>query len=314
MIIYIHGYSSMTAFDYQLNILCNSRSSLICFIIGFVPENVSISQPDPRPGQTSIPAAGDGPWAYEFSNAPVLRRLKQNREKRDSRIRESALIISQKTWKQSKEEISNMWKIPNRPLMKSCFACVFFIQSFKPNKSKNQIKRILAWTKFARGKMELFQPYLMSSLISGILAFRRDKCLLHFFYSIENRWNITKKKKKRPTFVNTFAHFFPLRFTVKAEFCSRMEAASCSGTLKLPRPEPRGVAEIRARGDLIAPSWKFLNAAGRLLFSHLHTLECAHEWARTPLQHAVHLSAYQPLLKAFEKWMNILSTFTLTPF
>ncbi|CAI5669237.1 unnamed protein product [Oreochromis niloticus] len=39
-------------------------------------------------------AAGDAPWAGESGSAPVLRRLKQNREKRDSRIRASALFIS----------------------------------------------------------------------------------------------------------------------------------------------------------------------------------------------------------------------------
>ncbi|XP_049923933.1 shootin-1 isoform X2 [Epinephelus moara] len=50
---------------------------------------------DAQPGPPSVPAAGDVPWAGESSSAPVLRRLKQNREKRDSRIRASALIISQ---------------------------------------------------------------------------------------------------------------------------------------------------------------------------------------------------------------------------
>uniref|UniRef100_A0AAQ4RUS7 Shootin 2 n=1 Tax=Gasterosteus aculeatus aculeatus TaxID=481459 RepID=A0AAQ4RUS7_GASAC len=38
---------------------------------------------------------GAAPWAGESGTAPVLRRLKQNREKRDSRIRMSALIDSQ---------------------------------------------------------------------------------------------------------------------------------------------------------------------------------------------------------------------------
>ncbi|XP_031706485.1 shootin-1 isoform X3 [Anarrhichthys ocellatus] len=50
---------------------------------------------DPQPGPQCVPAAGDAPWAGESGSAPVLRRLKQNREKRDSRIRASALIISQ---------------------------------------------------------------------------------------------------------------------------------------------------------------------------------------------------------------------------
>lgn len=50
---------------------------------------------DPQPGLRCVPAAGDVPWAGECGSAPVLRRLKQNREKRDSRIRASALIISQ---------------------------------------------------------------------------------------------------------------------------------------------------------------------------------------------------------------------------
>ncbi|MEQ2171880.1 hypothetical protein GOODEAATRI_015124, partial [Goodea atripinnis] len=49
---------------------------------------------DLQPGQQRVPAAGDSPWAGESGNAPVLRRLRQNREKRDSRIRASALIIS----------------------------------------------------------------------------------------------------------------------------------------------------------------------------------------------------------------------------
>ncbi|XP_068584231.1 shootin-1 isoform X2 [Cebidichthys violaceus] len=50
---------------------------------------------DPQPGPQCVPAAGDSPWAGESGSAPVLRRLKQNRDKRDSRIRASALIISQ---------------------------------------------------------------------------------------------------------------------------------------------------------------------------------------------------------------------------
>lgn len=50
---------------------------------------------DPQPGQPCSPAVADVPWAGECGNAPVLRRLKQNREKRDSRIRASALIIGQ---------------------------------------------------------------------------------------------------------------------------------------------------------------------------------------------------------------------------
>ncbi|XP_077961739.1 shootin-1 isoform X3 [Gasterosteus aculeatus] len=50
---------------------------------------------DPAPGPRCVPAAGAAPWAGESGTAPVLRRLKQNREKRDSRIRMSALIDSQ---------------------------------------------------------------------------------------------------------------------------------------------------------------------------------------------------------------------------
>uniref|UniRef100_A0A096M2Q8 Shootin-1-like n=1 Tax=Poecilia formosa TaxID=48698 RepID=A0A096M2Q8_POEFO len=50
--------------------------------------------PDLQQGQQRVPAAGDCPWAGESGSAPVLRRLKQNREKRDSRIRASALIVS----------------------------------------------------------------------------------------------------------------------------------------------------------------------------------------------------------------------------
>ncbi|XP_041635505.1 shootin-1 isoform X2 [Cheilinus undulatus] len=52
---------------------------------------------DPQPGPQSAPAAADVPWAGETGSAPVLRRLRQNREKRDSRIRASALIINQES-------------------------------------------------------------------------------------------------------------------------------------------------------------------------------------------------------------------------
>ncbi|KAM3842417.1 shootin-1 [Diretmus argenteus] len=45
--------------------------------------------------QPCAPAAGSLTWAGESSGGHVLRRLKHNREKRDSRIRASALIISQ---------------------------------------------------------------------------------------------------------------------------------------------------------------------------------------------------------------------------
>ncbi|XP_028420315.1 shootin-1 isoform X2 [Perca flavescens] len=57
-------------------------------------ENTDQTQ-DSRPGSQCVPAAGDGPWAGETGSAPVLRRLKQNREKRDSRVRASALLNSQ---------------------------------------------------------------------------------------------------------------------------------------------------------------------------------------------------------------------------
>ncbi|KAM8897905.1 shootin-1 isoform 1-T1 [Spinachia spinachia] len=50
---------------------------------------------DPSPGPQCVPAAGAAPWAGESGTAPVLRRLKRNREKRDSRIRTSALLINQ---------------------------------------------------------------------------------------------------------------------------------------------------------------------------------------------------------------------------
>ncbi|XP_064795194.1 shootin-1-like [Oncorhynchus masou masou] len=46
----------------------------------------------PQPGS---PAAGVLPWAGESGSTPVLRRLQQNREKRNSHIRESKLIICQ---------------------------------------------------------------------------------------------------------------------------------------------------------------------------------------------------------------------------
>lgn len=54
-----------------------------------------MSLSDPQPVVQHVPAAVNVPWASEKGSAPVLRRLKQNREKRDSRIRASALIISQ---------------------------------------------------------------------------------------------------------------------------------------------------------------------------------------------------------------------------
>uniref|UniRef100_A0A8C6PTR1 Shootin 2 n=1 Tax=Nothobranchius furzeri TaxID=105023 RepID=A0A8C6PTR1_NOTFU len=50
----------------------------------------------------------DGPWAGESGTAPVLRRLKQNREQRDSRIRASALIISHGDLKHTQEQIPNI--------------------------------------------------------------------------------------------------------------------------------------------------------------------------------------------------------------
>uniref|UniRef100_A0A8C7T2X5 Shootin-1 n=1 Tax=Oncorhynchus mykiss TaxID=8022 RepID=A0A8C7T2X5_ONCMY len=46
----------------------------------------------PQPGS---PAAGALPWAGESGSTPVLRRLQKNREKRNSHIRESKLIICQ---------------------------------------------------------------------------------------------------------------------------------------------------------------------------------------------------------------------------
>lgn len=61
---------------------------------------------DPQPGPQCVPAAGGVPWAGESSSAPVLRRLRQNREKRDSRLRASTLIISQVDW-QAAEEIQS---------------------------------------------------------------------------------------------------------------------------------------------------------------------------------------------------------------
>lgn len=41
------------------------------------------------------PSAEGSAWAGESGSAPVLRRLRQNREERNSRLRASALIISQ---------------------------------------------------------------------------------------------------------------------------------------------------------------------------------------------------------------------------
>lgn len=53
-------------------------------------------------------AAGD-PWAGESSSAPVLRRLRLNREKRDSRLRASTLIINQADWQQLPEEMRSSY-------------------------------------------------------------------------------------------------------------------------------------------------------------------------------------------------------------
>ncbi|KAM6949583.1 shootin-1 [Aplochiton taeniatus] len=47
---------------------------------------------DPHPG---ILASGTHPWAETSGSTPVLRRLQKNREKRDSRIRTSSLIMDQ---------------------------------------------------------------------------------------------------------------------------------------------------------------------------------------------------------------------------
>lgn len=64
-----------------------------------------------------------------------------------------------------------------------------------------------------------------------------------------------------------------------------METAIYLGTLKL--SQPRGVVEVRASGDLCRLLLKVsLNAAGRLLFSHLHTVNvymcaCMHERSHT---------------------------------
>ncbi|XP_061566458.1 shootin-1 isoform X2 [Cololabis saira] len=64
-------------------------------VMGDNQDSLSSTQTqDPQPGERCGPAAADGPWAAESSSAPVLRRLKQNREKRDSRIRASALVVS----------------------------------------------------------------------------------------------------------------------------------------------------------------------------------------------------------------------------
>ncbi|CAB1345387.1 unnamed protein product [Coregonus sp. 'balchen'] len=56
------------------------------------PAPPSIKIQGPQPGG---PVAGALPWAGEHGSTPVLRRLKQNREKRNSRIRASELIICQ---------------------------------------------------------------------------------------------------------------------------------------------------------------------------------------------------------------------------
>ncbi|KAM4565568.1 shootin-1 [Fundulus diaphanus] len=63
---------------------------------------------DLQPGLQLVPAAGDSPWAGEIGSAPVLRRLKQNREKRDSHIRASALIISHGALHQPLDQIQNI--------------------------------------------------------------------------------------------------------------------------------------------------------------------------------------------------------------
>lgn len=91
---------------------------------------------------------------------------------------------------------------------------------------------------------------------------------------------------------------------LKARFSRMTETAIYLGTLKLSHPEPRGVIEIRASGDLRHLLLKVsLNAGGRLLFSHLHTLNlytvyicaCMNEHLHetlTPLCLSFHLSAF----------------------
>ncbi|XP_016887512.1 shootin-1 isoform X2 [Cynoglossus semilaevis] len=64
-------------------------------VAGNLEPNISTQIQDSQTDGHCAPAVGDVPWADECGSAPVLRRLKQNREKRDSRIRSSALIVSQ---------------------------------------------------------------------------------------------------------------------------------------------------------------------------------------------------------------------------
>ncbi len=112
----------------------------------------------------------------------------------------------------------------------------------------------------------------------------------------------------------------PLRcLSHEAQSSRKMEAAIYLGTLKLSHPQPRGVVEIRASGDLCHFLLRgSLNAAGRLLFSHLHTdtvwCICAHACMGEHIHLHTTPSIHVSLLKAFEKRMRLLSPLTPTPF
>lgn len=157
------------------------------------------------------------------------------------------------------------------------------------------------------------QPCLMSNIILlrclGLTGSSASYRTLQFGYK-KKRWKMAIKK---PTIWITLPISLLRCLPLKAWSSRRMDAAIYLGTLKLSHPEHRGVVEIRAPGDLCAfPLKVSLNAAGRLLFSHLHTdtvymWACMHEWIHTPSHHAIYPPAYLPLLKAFEKRTELLT-------
>ena len=54
---------------------------------------LSVWPPDSQASHPWSPASGAAAWGEEDGGAPVLRRLRQNREKRDSRIRASTVVL-----------------------------------------------------------------------------------------------------------------------------------------------------------------------------------------------------------------------------
>lgn len=115
--------------------------------------------------------------------------------------------------------------------------------------------------------------------------------------------------------MNTLGHFSHMSSLLKHAPAAERELPFYFGTLKPSHPEPRGVAEIRASGDLQPPSWRFfLMQQAHFLFSHLCTDAAVCVCVRAPHLHTPPIYLPPSLLKAFEEKMKLLSPFTLTPF